>query len=190
MNLRKTRKGGKKKNKRKKTAKGKFVEITKIGSETDQQALKRTMRDAKSDGKLPKFVREILKYNGKARVRGETQGDETKGEISFTSNRPIFKPYSEKLSLASHDLHDYHEHEGKKNYITDRYLKIFKNGTPNYAKRLKRLMNKYNVKPLDKCVTVRDISRFRSAEILATDEGLLKQTDIKKKHHRWIKRVI
>jgi len=96
MNLRKTRKGGKKKNKIKKTAKGKLVEITKIGSETHQQALNRTMRDAKSDGKLSKFVREILKYEGKARVRGETQGDETKGKISFTSNRPIFKPRTKK----------------------------------------------------------------------------------------------
>ena len=188
MNLRKTRKGGKKKNKIKKTAKGKLVEFTKLGSETHQQALNRTMRDAKSDGKLPKLVREIIKNEGNARVRGETQGDETKGKIRFTSNRPIFKPHSENLSLALDELSDYHELEGKKNYVTDRYLKIFKNGTRNYAKRLKSLMNKYGVKPLNQCVTIGDISRFRSAEILATDKALLEQTDIKKIDHGWIKK--
>ena len=34
-------------------------------------------------------------------------------------------------------------------------------------------MNKYGVKPLTQCVTIGDISRFRSAEILAADKALL-----------------
>jgi len=93
MNLRKTRKGGKKKKKRiKKTAKGKkSVPIFKTGSQTPQQALQSSVRDAIQKRKFAPFFRKFLKTEGRTSIEGENQEDITIGITRFDKRgRAIF----------------------------------------------------------------------------------------------------
>ena len=97
MNLRKTRKGGKKKNKRKKTAKGKYVKISKNASQTYQQAVKSTMREAKKEKKYAQLYTEFLKKKGRTSIVGENQEDITIGITKFNNKgMPIFKVRTKK----------------------------------------------------------------------------------------------
>lgn len=93
MNLRKTRKGGKKKKKRiKKTGRGKHVTIFKTGSQTPQQALQSQIRDAKKQKEYAELFRKILKNKGRTNVVGENQNDITRGITTFKNGIGNFKP--------------------------------------------------------------------------------------------------
>jgi len=96
MNLRKTRKGGKKKNKRK-TAKGKYVKIAKIGSETPLRSIRNSIRDAKKEKKYAQLYTEFLKKKGRTSIVGENQEDITIGITRFNNKgMPIFKVRTKK----------------------------------------------------------------------------------------------
>jgi len=86
MNLRKTRKGGKKKNK-KKTAKGKKASLPiffKSGTQSAAQAVRSTIRETKINRKkFYDLIKEIIRSKGSAIVNGEGQDDKDRVKITF-----------------------------------------------------------------------------------------------------------